>query len=68
MKIQGNCLYEKEIDVCAIRIALDIGLLTMPEGVNPEEKVPLRLEWPNEFKAWEFSKSIQCILFASIAM
>lgn len=40
----------------------------MPEGVNPEEKVPLRLEWPNEFKAWEFSKSIQCVLFASIAM
>jgi hypothetical protein len=56
--ISGNCMLEKDVDACIVRMALDMGVANYPEQVNVGEKYPVTIKWPEKFQAWDFKMSV----------
>lgn len=66
--ISGNCMLEKDLDACVVRLALDIGVADYPEEVLVGEKYPVTIKWPENFKAWNFKMTLQGLMFALMAL
>lgn len=61
-------MLEKDVDACIVRLALDLGLADYPTEVLVGEKYPVTIKWPEDFKAWDFKKSLQGLMFALMAL